>query len=81
MLHEKSVEYTMKSFMGNDGFTLVGFVELSDTGKVKNIDKKIVANKRFEEIVRETVLENKYQIFNLEGLKTNNPTINLLEVV
>jgi len=80
MLHDKSVEYTMKSFMGSDGFTLVGFVELSETGKVKNIEKKMMANKRFEEIIKETVLENKYQIFNLEGLKTNNPTINLLGV-
>ena len=80
MLHDKSVEYTMKSFMGSDGFTLVGFVELSETGKVKNIEKKMMANKKFEEIIKETVLENKYQIFNLEGLKTSNPAINLLGV-
>lgn len=80
MLHNKSVEYTMKSFTGENGYTLVGFVELSETGKVKEINKKLIDNKQYFHIINETVLNDKYQIFNIDGLKTNNPNINLLEV-
>lgn len=80
VLHKKSVEYTMKSFITEKDYVLTGFVKLSDTGKVKDIERKLMTKEDYYNLIDDTVNENKYQLFNIDGLGTENPVLNLLEV-
>jgi len=80
ILHKKSVEYIMKSFITEKDYIITGFVKLSDTGKVKEIEKKIITKKDYYSLIDETVNNNKYQLFNIDGLGSKDPVLNLLEM-
>ena len=79
-LHKKSAESIMKSFITEEDYVITGFVKLSNTGKVKEIEKKLITKKNYYSLIDETVNNNKYQLFNIDGLGSDNPVLNLLEM-